>query len=1295
MKPGNYNLIHKLGRCRFGLLLSIIIFYSLAVHSQSLRFAVIGDFGGGTSNETAVANQVKSWNPSFVVTVGDNRYGSINFDQAVGKDYCPFLKDAGSGTNCGGNVASINSFFPALGNHDYTDGGGLSQYLSYFSLPGIGVQSSNTSGNERYYDVIQGPVHLFILDSQGATTNSTDMTAQKNWLQAQLAASTAVWKIVVDHHAPYSSCSTHGSVAAMQWPYQSWGADAMFSGHDHTYERVVQNGFPYFVDGYSGYTLYNFGTPVTGSQVRYSSTYGAIRVDADIHTITFTAINKDGVTVDTYSLTSNNPPVFSNDIITKASVEIGTAYTGTISTEAADPDGDVVTYSKTAGPAWLTVASDGTLSGTPAFSDIGLNTFIVSVSDGYGGTDQAELRITVNDKPHLSIGGYKVFYGSLHNHSTISDGTGTPAQAYAYARDNGKLDFFSLADHSNNSGSIDAADWTAMKSAANTYNQDGIFTAFWGFEWTESVLGHVAIINSTDYITTAAPQNTFAGLCSWLNNNECVAFFNHPGRQNSTGHEFEHFTTTPTDKIVGMELWNKTDRFNVYYYTDGYFSGDGNLSWYDEALTRGWKIGAAGSEDNHSGTWGTMTPSKLAILSAALTRTELMSALKARRFYSTYDKTLALSFKINGNEMGSTLTAGVYTFQITASDGESEIFSQVELLKKGVVVQTWTPNSASPNLTGNLTCIDGDYFYVRVKQADNDEAISSPIWISGGNFYPSCSITSPSGGTSYPAPATITIAASASDIDGTITNVEFYQGSTLLGSDNSAPFSFTWNNVPAGDYSLTVKATDDDGAVTTSDIINVTVTGGNLPPVVSITSPASGASFSEPGFIMINAAASDPDGSVAKVEFYVGSALMSEDTSSPYEYYWFGVPAGNYSLTAVATDDDGTVTTSPVVNVTVVHVNILPSVSIISPANGASYTEPATVTINATAMDDVSVALVEFFNGGTKLGEDSTSPYSYTWNNVPAGNYSLTAKVTDNESGTSNSNVVNISVISAGSTVFSKRITSGSDDVEEYASGTVNRTSSVIELVYYGPSTGNQVIGLRYTNVTIPAGATISNAYIQFGASKKNTQSCSLTIKGEYTGNSAAFTTTLQNVSNRTKTSAAVAWTPPSWTKSGEVGSAQKTPDMKTIVQEILGHSAWASGNSMTFIITGSGTRDAYAYEGSAIKAAQLVVEYTLPAGLKAGKLSEVSDYVKPVESAEKLICYPVPFRNVLNIQFVPGEGERMESLEIYSSSGVLMKSFSVQDNFLQIPLNNFAPGLYIIRGRSNRSFYKETVIKN
>jgi hypothetical protein len=91
----------------------------------------------------------------------------------------------------------------------------------------------------------------------------------------------------------------------------------------------------------------------------------------------------------------NEPPVFTSDPIVKSDATYGQAYSGSIAGDASDPNADPLSYSKTGGPAWLSVAANGTLSGTPAASDLGVNTFDVNVSDGRGGSDTAKLQITV------------------------------------------------------------------------------------------------------------------------------------------------------------------------------------------------------------------------------------------------------------------------------------------------------------------------------------------------------------------------------------------------------------------------------------------------------------------------------------------------------------------------------------------------------------------------------------------------------------------------------------------------------------------------------------------------------------------------------------------------------------------------------------------------------------------------------------------------------------------------------------------------------------------------------------
>src|SRR6185369_2184585 len=92
------------------------------------------------------------------------------------------------------------------------------------------------------------------------------------------------------------------STPTMQWPYEAWGADAVFAGHDHIYERLFHHGIPYFVNGLGGTSIYGLGSPVAGSQVRYDADYGAMALTATDSQITFQFITRTGEVIDTYTL---------------------------------------------------------------------------------------------------------------------------------------------------------------------------------------------------------------------------------------------------------------------------------------------------------------------------------------------------------------------------------------------------------------------------------------------------------------------------------------------------------------------------------------------------------------------------------------------------------------------------------------------------------------------------------------------------------------------------------------------------------------------------------------------------------------------------------------------------------------------------------------------------------------------------------------------------------------------------------------------------------------------------------
>lgn len=98
-------------------------------------------------------------------------------------------------------------------------------------------------------------------------TRAPFITMPVPWLQDALGNSTAPWKVVMLHHAPFSSGTSHGSNPRTQWPFQTWGADVVLSGHDHLYERILKNGgFPYFVNGLGGASIYGFGSAISGQQ---------------------------------------------------------------------------------------------------------------------------------------------------------------------------------------------------------------------------------------------------------------------------------------------------------------------------------------------------------------------------------------------------------------------------------------------------------------------------------------------------------------------------------------------------------------------------------------------------------------------------------------------------------------------------------------------------------------------------------------------------------------------------------------------------------------------------------------------------------------------------------------------------------------------------------------------------------------------------------------------------------------------------------------------------------------------
>ncbi len=186
------------------------------------------------------------------------------------------------------------------------------------------------------------------------------------------------------------------------------------------------------------------------------------------------------------------------------------------------------------------------------------------------------------------------------------------------------------------------------------------------------------------------------------------------------------------------------------------------------------------------------------------------------------------------------------------------------------------------------------------------------------NAAPEVALTSPVNGASFSTPASFTMNALATDLDGTVTRVDYYAGDSLLGTVTSPPFAFSLNGLQAGVHHLTAVATDNRGAWTVSAPVTVTVHLAT-DPTVSITSPLDNTRLAAPAQITIQANAADIDGTITKVEFFVNGLKAGEDTVAPYRYTWTNVVSGSYVLTAKATDNSGAFRTSTPLNVTVVN----------------------------------------------------------------------------------------------------------------------------------------------------------------------------------------------------------------------------------------------------------------------------------------------------------------------------------------------------------------------------------------
>lgn len=283
--------------------------------------------------------------------------------------------------------------------------------------------------------------------------------------------------------------------------------------------------------------------------------------------------------------------------------------------------------------------------------------------------------------------------------------------------------------------------------------------------------------------------------------------------------------------------------------------------------------------------------------------------------------------------------------------------------------------------------------------------------------------------------------------------------------------------------------------------------------------------------------------------------------------------------------------------------------------------------------------------------------------------------------------MVATSVVSQSSLHFFTQVNDSNNDAEEDKDdGGIDLTSSDIELCYdpgvIGISSKDQWVGIRFTNINIPTNAIIDSAFIQFTVDETENDPAISQIYGEKSFNSTAFADLDYNISSRTRTDTNLYWTIQAWNNTGDANDLQKSPNLKPIVEEIIAQSLWQTGNAMTFIFEGSGTRTAEAYDGESQLAPVLHIYYK----------EDFTSVQENLNVPQQPVFYPNPTEGILQLDFSSFSNNDLIDFELYSLDGkkVLNQSFQGGQKSY-IDLSNLSSGTMIVifKTLDNVSYHK------
>lgn len=313
-------------------------------------------------------------------------------------------------------------------------------------------------------------------------------------------------------------------------------------------------------------------------------------------------------------------------------------------------------------------------------------------------------------------------------------------------------------------------------------------------------------------------------------------------------------------------------------------------------------------------------------------------------------------------------------------------------------------------------------------------------------------------------------------------------------------------------------------------------------------------------------------------------------------------------------------------------------------------------------------------------GAQGGSKVAFTLVNLAA--LELTLDVDSRETADGNPPFLVIHSSSTGSSTLGQVTVGSSSDDAEQGTSSMDLNSDDLDF-------GEKLSGVRFTGVTIPQNANIQSAYIQFTADNSGqSSSASYTIKGQDVNNAGTFTSSSNNISNRNTTSASINWNNvPAWNTAGQAGTNQRTPDVSSILQEIVNRGGWKNGNSMVFMIEGaSGKRSAVTYDGDPTKAPKLVYTYSTSGAARQASSPQTEEVLEQQE-VRVLRLYPNPVSDYLQLELPKGVSE----VTVTDMKGRVLKILKLKPTQTTISVEDLSSGIYLL-GANNQ--YTQFIVK-